>query len=84
MFLSDKKILILDRTFHRVLVATIYDESPNLREQFLLQSENMSTLIKLLYAGISSSHFIEMPISNIAVLSGMMIAGLVRTRTKTG
>jgi len=64
VFLSDKKILILDRTFHRVLVATIYDESPNLR--------------------ISSSHFIEMPISNIAVLSGMMFAGLVRTRTKTG
>jgi len=64
VFLSEYKLLVLDRTYHRVLVVHVADKAP--------------------YLKITASHMLDCPIFQIAVLSDMRFAGLVRTKSKKG
>ena len=79
VFLTERKVIVLDRKFHRVLVVAISDEDP-----FFSMSSRYLIFLKHKSTGISASHMLGLPISNLVVLSGMKIAGLVQTKSKKG
>lgn len=72
-------MIVLDRKFHRVLVVNILDQDP-----FFSKYYRKLMFLKHNYPGISASHMLGLPISNLVVLSEMKIAGLVQTKSKKG
>ena len=79
VFLTETQVIVLDRKFHRVLVVAILDEDP-----FLSKSSTYKNVSETCITGITASHMLGLPISNMVVLSGMKIAGLVQTKSKKG
>ena len=79
VFLTETQVIVLDRKFHRILVVAILDEDP-----FLSKSSTYKNVSETCITGITASHMLGLPMSNMVVLAGMKIAGLVQTKSKKG